>query len=64
MEAVFCVDCQEDALRVGCKPEVFNSEQGTQFTSEAFIGVQRRGGAVIRMAGRVRALDIIFVERL
>jgi putative transposase len=42
MEAVFCVDCLEDALRAHGKPKVFNSEQGTQFTSEAFTGVLKR----------------------
>ncbi|EQD75076.1 integrase catalytic subunit, partial [mine drainage metagenome] len=36
MEAVFCVDCLEEALRTHGKPEIFNSDQGSQFTSEAF----------------------------
>ncbi len=39
MEAVFCVDCLEEALRTHGKPEIFNSDQGSQFTSEAFTGV-------------------------
>jgi putative transposase len=64
MEAVFCVDCLEDALRVHGKPEVFNSDQGAQFTSEAFTGVLKREGVVISMDGRGRAFDNIFVERL
>jgi putative transposase len=38
MEAVFCVDCLEDALRAHGKPEIFNSDQGSQFTSVAFCG--------------------------
>ena len=42
MEAVFCVDCLEEALRVHGKPEVFNTDQGSQFTSEAFTGVLKR----------------------
>jgi putative transposase len=64
MEAVFCVDCLEDALRMHGKPEVFNSDQGSQFTSEAFTGVLKREGITISMDGRGRAFDNIFVERL
>jgi len=64
MEAVFCVDCLEDALRGHGKPEVFNSDQGSQFTSEAFTGVLLREEVTISMDGRGRAFDNIFVERL
>ena len=64
MEAAFCVDCLEDALRMHGKPEVFNSDQGTQFTSEAFTGVLKRESVTISMDGRGRAFDNIFVERL
>lgn len=64
MEALFCVDCLEDAMRTHGKPEVFNSDQGTQFTSEAFTGVLKREGVTISMDGRGRAFDNIFVERL
>ena len=64
MEAAFCVDCLEDALRVHGKPEVFNSDQGVQFTSEAFTGVLKREKITISMDGRGRAFDNIFVERL
>jgi putative transposase len=64
MEAVFCVDCLEDAMRTHGKPEVFNSDQGTQFTSEAFTGVLKREEVTISMDGRGRAFDNIFVERL
>lgn len=64
MEAVFCVDCLEDALRLHGKPEVFNTDQGSQFTSEAFTGVLKREGVTISMDGRGRAFDNIFVERL
>jgi putative transposase len=64
MESVFCVDCLEDALRSHGKPEIFNSDQGSQFTSEAFTGVLKREGIVISMDGRGRAFDNIFVERL
>jgi putative transposase len=64
MEAQFCVDCLEEALRIHGKPEIFNSDQGSQFTSEAFTGVLKREGIVISMDGRGRAFDNIFVERL
>ena len=64
MEAEFCVDCLEEALRSHGKPEIFNSDQGSQFTSDAFTGVLQREGIVISMDGRGRAFDNIFVERL
>jgi len=64
IEAFFCVDCHEDALRVHGKPEVFNSDQGGQFTSEAFTGVLKREGVTTSMYGRGRTYDNIFVERL
>lgn len=64
MDASFCVDCLEDALRHHGKPEVCNSDQGSQFTSDAFTGVLKREGVAISMDGRGRALDNIFVERL
>ncbi len=63
MEAVFCVDCLEDALRTHGSPEIFNSDQGSQFTSEAFTDVLKREGITISMDGRGRAFDNIFVER-
>jgi putative transposase len=64
MEATFCVDCLEEALRRHGKPEIFNSDQGSQFTSDDFIGVLKREGIAISMDGRGRAFDNIFVERL
>lgn len=64
MDASFCVDCLEDALRHHGRPEVFNSDQGSQFTSDAFTGVLKRECVAISMDGRGRALDNIFVERL
>ena len=64
MEAVFCVDCLEDALRHHGTPEIFNSDQGSQFTSAAFTAVLKREGVLISMDGRGRAFDNIFVERL
>ncbi len=64
MEAMFCVDCLEDVLRHHGTPEIFNSDQGSQFTSVAFTDVLKREGVVISMDGRGRAFDNIFVERL
>jgi putative transposase len=57
MEAVFCVDCLEEALRNHGKPAIFNSDQGSQFTSASFTGVLQREGVLISMDGRGRAFD-------
>ena len=59
----FCVECLKDALQYG-KPEIFNTDQGSQFTSESFTGVLNTNGIAISMDGRGRCLDNIFVERL
>ena len=70
LECGFCVDCLEQALQAyGPRPapgtpEIFNTDQGCQFTSEAFTGVLKARGITISMDGRGRALDNIFVERL
>ena len=64
MDATFCVDCLEEAIRTHGRPEIFNSDQGSQFTSDAFTGVLKREGIIISMDGRGRAFDNIFVERL
>ncbi len=64
LEAGFCVDCLEDALRTHGTPEIFNTDQGSQFTGKAFTGVLLDAGIAISMDGRGRALDNIFVERL
>lgn len=65
MESTFCVDCLQEALRKYGTPEVFNTDQGAQFTSAAFIGALTEHPSIsISMDGRGRALDNIFVERL
>lgn len=64
MEAVFCIDCLEEAFRIHGVPEIFNSDQGSQFTSLAFTGVLKQANILISMDGRGRAFDNIFVERL
>ena len=57
-------DCLWQALQAYGNPEIFNSDQGSQFTSEAFTEVLKGLGIDISMDGRGRALDNIFVERL
>ena len=64
LEAEFCVDCLEEALCTHDKPAIFNTDQGSQFTSDAFTTVLLGQGIDISMDGRGRALDNIFVERL
>lgn len=59
----FCLEALEDALEKG-KPEIFNTDQGVQFTSAAFLDVLERAAIKISMDGKGRALDNIFVERL
>ena len=64
LDSGFCVDCLEQALQTYGAPEIFNTDQGCQFTSAAFTGVLKTHGITISMDGRGRALDNIFVERL
>lgn len=64
MDSSFCVDCLEQALQEFGTPEIFNTDQGSQFTSDAFTGVLLKKCIKISMDGRGRALDNIFVERL
>jgi putative transposase len=63
MDTEFCLEALEEALRKGV-PEIFNTDQGCQFTSIDFTGVLERAGVFISMDGKGRALDNIFVERL
>jgi len=63
LESSFCVKALERALARG-RPEVFNTDQGSQFTSEAFTGVLLEKEIAISMDGRGRALDNVFIERL
>lgn len=63
MESLFCIDALERALTQG-SPEVFNTDQGSQFTSNAFTGVLLSKNITISMDGRGRALDNVFIERL
>jgi len=63
LEADFCLEALEEALGKGA-PEIFNTDQGVQFTSEAFTGRLEHRGVKISMDGRGRCYDNIFVERL
>jgi len=63
LEKEFCMEALEKAL-MSSKPEIFNTDQGVQFTSLEFTGLLDRTGILISMDGRGRALDNIFVERL
>ena len=62
LEPRCCLDCRDDALRVG-RPVISNSDQGGQFTRLAFTGRRAAAGIRISMAGRGRAHDHILVER-
>ena len=64
MEAAFCVATLEDALARHGKPEIFNTDQGSQFTGAAFTGVLAGNGIAISMDGRGAWRDNVFVERL
>jgi putative transposase len=64
MDAAFCVEALQRALATGRQPEIFNTDQGSQFTSEAFTGLLTRHGIAISMDGVGRAFDNIMVERL
>ena len=64
MDASFCVEALQRALMSGRRPEIFNTDQGSQFTSEAFTGVLKDYGISISMDGKGRAFDNIMVERL
>lgn len=64
LEAHFCVEALEEAIAKYGKPEIFNTDQGSQFTSSAFTGELRRNEIKISMDGRGRCMDNIFIERL
>ena len=60
----FCVEALEEALSRGGRPEIFNTDQGSQFTSDDFTGTLQRHGITISMDGKGRCMDNIFIERL
>ncbi len=64
MEESFCVSALERALRLYPAPEIFNTDQGSQFTGKAFTGVLKKHDIQISMDGKGRCMDNIFIERL
>jgi putative transposase len=64
LEAAFCVDALEEALARYGRPEIFNTDQGSQFTSSDFTSVLLKAGIAISMDGRGSWRDNVFVERL
>jgi len=63
LDAGFCIEALEEALKKG-KPEIFNTDQGSQFTSEAFAGLLQQHGVKISMDGKGSYNDNLFIERL
>jgi putative transposase len=63
LDAWFCIEALRRALAVA-RPQIFNTDQGSQFTSEGFTAILQEAGIAISMDGRGRAFDNIFVERL
>jgi putative transposase len=63
LDVGFCLEALDEALGRGC-PEVFNTDQGVQFTSAAYTGRLEAAGARVSMDGKGRCLDNVFVERL
>jgi len=64
LEVGFCLEALKRALERGRRPEIFNSDQGSQFTTEKFTGELEAHGIAVSMDGRGRCLDNIFIERL
>jgi putative transposase len=64
MDVSFCIEALEEALSNYGKPEIFNTDQGSQFTSEAFTGRLKKEGIQISMDGKGRWCGNVFVERL
>ena len=64
LDAAFCVEALEEALERYDTPEIFNTDQGSQFTCEGFTSVLAGHGVAISMDGRGRWLDNVFIERL
>jgi putative transposase len=64
LDASFCIEALEEALDRYVAPEIFNTDQGSQFTSEGFTGALASRGVAISMDGRGRWMDNVFIERL
>jgi len=64
LEVSFCIEALQEAIALYGKPEIFNSDQGSQFTSNSFTACLKAAGVQISMDGRGRCHDNIFIERL
>jgi len=64
LDTDFCIEALEEALQRFGAPEIFNTDQGSQFTADAFTGVLKAHGIKISMDGKGRWIDNVFVERL
>jgi putative transposase len=64
MDVSFCIEALEEAISKNEKPEIFNTDQGSQFTSDAFTGRLKENGIAISMDGKRRWRDNVFVERI
>ena len=64
MDVSFCLEAVEEALAKHGRPEIFNTDQGSQFTSEAFTGRLRENNIAISMDGKGSWRDNVFVERI
>lgn len=64
LDSAFCAEALDEALRSGPRPEIFNTDQASQFTSEAFTGRLEAAGVRVSMDGRGRGMDNIVIERL
>ena len=64
LDSSFCVEALQQALSRFGRPEIFNSDQGAQFTAQAFTGILLAAGSKISMDGKGRCIDNVFVERL
>ena len=64
METDFCIEAVEEAIHRYGTPDIFNTDQGSQFTNEAFTGLLKRKNIRISMDGKVAWRDNVFVERL
>ena len=63
MESDFCIEALKEALKKGC-PEILNTDQGSQFTSNEFVGILESRGIKVSMDGTGRYMDNLFIERL
>ena len=64
MDTGFCLDCLEQALQTYGTPEIFNTDQGSQFTSDDFTDILKKHDIRISMDGQGRWMDNVFIERL